>query len=288
MSMTVNGSSIRVPNGTMEQKLKRKTKAIRDLRIKVCELNFLACFLSSVVIILAGLCAYFALNFMKVSNEAKALYQENKALSQENKELEDKYEVMYENFDELTTISKTLDSQNKELVKSNQEYYEENSMLKERKELYDKYEYAIVYGGERTDITYDQLKTVESLCEDKNMDDPDMILATAMVESSGKSNARSSESTAKGYGQLLDGTSKFVYTKLLGQKGWSPAVSLDPEKNLEMMVAFYDYLYSKHGSLPRAVTHYRGLNDTGYVNKINSFLASKDKSINSIDARLRD
>lgn len=193
--------------------------------------------------------------------------------------------------DELVKISETLDSQNKALVEANEAYYVELEELREKAELYDHYSYAMVDSmGNRTDITYDQLKTLEELMEDSKVNDPDLILSWVMTESGGKENAKNPNSTAKGYGQFLDGTSRFVYSDLLNRSDWTPSVALDGETNLEMMVAYIDYLYERNGNdLYDTIRSYRGKKDiSGYVSKLDSYLAYNDKSVYQISLNLKE
>lgn len=206
--------------------------------------------------------------------------------------LESEYNVLvshYDSFnntiDELITISDELDQENQSLAKTNDSYYEELTELRSRAELYDKYNYAIVdQSGNRTDITYDQLRTLEDLVKDSSINDEDLFLSWIMTESGGKENATNTTSTAKGYGQFLNGTSKFVYTSLLGNDWWNSNVALDGESNMQMMVAYVDYLYDQSGGdLYQVIRSYRGKDDIGsYVAKMNSYLALKNKSVQTI------
>lgn len=191
----------------------------------------------------------------------------------------------------LTTISETLDAQNKELVNANEEYYNELSELRTKAELYDHYSYALVDScGNRTDITYEQLETLEELLADSKVNDQDLILAWIMTESGGNEKCKNPESTAKGYGQFLDGTSKFVYCNLLNKTNWNPSVALDGETNLEMMVAYIEYLYEANDeNLYDTIRSYRGKQDiTKYVARIDSFLAYNDKSVYEISLSLKN
>lgn len=198
--------------------------------------------------------------------------------------LVDSYDSFNNTIDELTTIAQVLDEQNQSLVQSNQEYYEELEKFRQREELYDKYEYSLYVGRTRTDITYDQLLFLEDLLKDSTINDQDLILSWIMTESGGKEDARNSESTAKGYGQFLDGTSKFVYTSLLNRDDWNPNVALDGYINLEMMITYIDYLYEVNdGDLYEIMKDYRGKRDiTNYIAKIDSYLANVDKSVHDI------
>ena len=81
-----------------------------------------------------------------------------------------KVEELSGTIEDLRDISETLDKENKQLAKSNDEYWEELSQLRERKELYEEFEWALIDRGAITDITYEQLKTLPELLEDKKVD----------------------------------------------------------------------------------------------------------------------
>lgn len=194
--------------------------------------------------------------------------------------LNGKYKSMSSMVDELTSISTELDEQNKA-------YYEELKVLRERKELFDKYSYAILNdAGERTDIKYDQIITLKELLKESSIDDEDLILAWIMTESNGNEKAKNTKSTAKGYGQILDGTSKFIYTNLMNNNSadWHSTIALNGDMNIEMMVTYIDYLYDKNnGDLYDIMRDYRGKQDiSGYVSKIDSYLENADKSVEDI------
>ena len=215
---------------------------------------------------------------------------EIKAIQSNYSYLEERLDSFVNTINELTSISETLDQQNKSLVESNQQYHEELAEFKQREELYNKYEYALYDGKKRTDITYDQLLTLEDLLEESTVNDEDLILSIVMTESKGVEKARNSSSTAKGYGQFLDGTSKFVYTRLMDKpvSSWNPNIALNGEMNLEMMVHYIDYLYEvNNGNLYEIIRDYRGKQDiSGYVAKIDSYLLNVDKSVEQISLEL--
>lgn len=198
--------------------------------------------------------------------------------------LSERYGSFVNTIDELTSISQTLDEENQYLIDSMELMEAELEEFRSREELYDRYEYALYYYGERNDITFNQLRTLEELVEDSSIQDEDLILAWILTESGGNETARNSESTAKGYGQFLNGTSEFVYTNLMGRSGWNANVALDGETNLEMMVAYIDYLYEiNDGNLYEIIRDYRGKQDvSGYISRIDSYLEKVDKSVHDI------
>ena len=239
--------------------------------------------------IITVLSCIMAISFMTQNNEFVnkeiKMTMEYNNLKKNYDYIESNLKSMSNTINELTKISEELDFQNQKLVESNQQYFEELSTLRKRTELYDKYEYALIdKSGKRTDITYDQLVTLKTLVKESKIPDEDLILAWIMTESNGVETAKNETSTAKGYGQFLDGTSRFVYTSLLNKSGWNSSVALEGNTNIEMMVAYIDYLYEKNnGDLYQIMKDYRGKQDiSGYVSKIDSYLAKSNKSVKDI------
>lgn len=191
----------------------------------------------------------------------------------------------------LVNISNELETENLLLCKTNEKYWSELKTFREREELYDKYKYAIVADGKRTDITYDQLKTLSKLVKNAKVNDEDLLLAWIMTESGGDETCTNPKSTAKGYGQILDGTSKFVYTKLMkkSKDSWDNSIAFDGNQNLELMSKYIDYLYeNNHNDLMATIRKYRGRHDvSGYVGRMNEYLASTGKSVESIAQSLK-
>lgn len=189
----------------------------------------------------------------------------------------------------MTEISQELDNQNKQLVdlynKNNQELRD----LEKRQELYDKYQYAIINSedGQRTDISYDDIVTLENLAAQKGMgkDAVDFLLAICMTESRGKANAKNSSSTASGLGQLLQSTAKMTYETLMGngRGSYQQQYAFDHTTNLKMALYYIDYLAKENNRNVIAVcTAYAGGYDAAWIDKVDSYLQTKGKSIDTI------
>jgi hypothetical protein len=185
---------------------------------------------------------------------------------------------------ELCNIIDEIDDQIEEIESINKSYVDELNMLRTRAELFDKYEYAIAYGSSgRTELTYEEIKYGEDLMLAKGLN-PHLMFGTIMVESAGKPDAVNNESGATGYGQFLDSTAKWVWTKLLGHSTYNSNIRKDGMKNIQMMAEYYDFLYAEHGSTFKVVKQYSG-NSTNvgaakYLAKVNSFTKQVGEVVN--------
>lgn len=214
-----------------------------------------------------------------------------KNMNEEIAELENALNDAYiKNNDFESTISSMSDIIN-EIQEDNNDLIEENKSLKKeikeytkRNELFNKYEYAVLdKSGNRTDLTYDQIETAETLMEKKGLD-PDILLGVIMVESGGVEKCINSESTARGYGQILEGTGQFVYENLEGNpKGsYDHSMALDGYNNIRMTSELWGWFNESGKSLYQAIQKYRGKEDvSGYIAGINSYLSTKGKTIYS-------
>lgn len=197
------------------------------------------------------------MNAEKLSVQVESLDADLTRANQLNKDLIESYN--------------TLNDELKKAVKSNKSYKKELAEYKEREDLLNKYEYAIYYGGERTDLTYDQIKYGEDLMEAKGYD-PDLLFSIIMVESRANEKCTSTVSTAKGYGQFLDGTAKFVYEDRLKLGTFQPSYSLNGKTNILMMSSYLDYLIKKNSTLTGVIRNYRGKSDVSrYMAEMNKF-----------------
>lgn len=226
-------------------------------------------------------------DYLVLSDQYEKLYTEYEAMCEEYNSNIYYTKDCEEAITDLSILVDDLDKQSKSLVISNQNYYEQIQIYEQREELFDKYEYAIIRtDGTRTDITYDQLITLESLTQERDID-TDLILSITMVESDGVESARSSRSTASGYGQFIYGTGEFVYEDLMNAGTYKHEYALDGSTNFEMMVNYIDYLEDIHdNNLYAVIRNYRGKDGKileNYINKIDNFLKNKDKSVDQIN-----
>lgn len=207
----------------------------------------------------------------KENNDLKVtVSKNNEILKNKNDEI---VKLTFEN-QELCNIIDDIDDQIEEVEEVNKSYVDELNELRTRSELYDKYEYAIAYGDERTELTYEEIQYGEDLMLAKGLN-PHLMFGTIMVESNGKPDAVNSESGATGYGQFLNYTAEWVWTKLLGNSTYNSNIRKDGKANIQMMAEYYDYLYAEHGSTFKVVKQYSG-NSTNvgaaqYLAKVNSF-----------------
>lgn len=140
-----------------------------------------------------------------------------------------------------------------------------------RQDLYNKYEYALFYEGERTDINYEHILTLERMAADNcyGTDAVALTLALVMTESHGIASAKNDKAT--GLGQLIDDTAKYSYEVLLGngEGSYKKEYAEDPELNLKMSLAYVNDLCQKHlGDPYKVIEDYRGLYSTKYIKAV--------------------
>ena len=183
---------------------------------------------------------------------------------------------------ELLNISTQLNVDRDALIADNEYLLYELDFYRHREELYNKYEYALFYNGERTDITYEHLDSLEEMVKGTSVPNPELILAIIGLESHFCATAHNA-SGASGFGQFMPGTASSVWKNLLGNDpdDWDPDMIYDPDLNLQMTVAYMDYLIDKHGSPREALRQQSGsgTNDAhldGYIATLDSYLRHTD------------
>ena len=176
---------------------------------------------------------------------------------------------------ELSDVVSELEEELIEVSDTNKSLVDELKVFREREELYDKYEYCIFdETGERTELTYSQIKLGEELMEENGYD-PNLLLGTIMVESRGNPDAYNESSGAAGYGQLMNTTAEYLWEDVMGLSDYNPQIRYDGDANIYMMAEYYNYLYKNGYDTFRVVKQYSGnLYDYGayeYLSKINSY-----------------
>ena len=277
-------------------RMKRRVSSVRQenqsLRFKLtaCLIGMVGLFVVSVVSIATLVVDNYSLrNDLTVASEKyDTLMADNQSLIAENQSLSSTYNDAVLILSDVSEIAYQLDQQNRTLNDDLNDALEKIKQYESREELFDSYEWALFReNGSRTDISYNDIITLEELVDEKDLSDDtvDLVLAMAMTESNGNANARNVSSSAVGLGQFLSGTGRFVYTSLMGNDVYNhQETASDSETNLEMMVYYLEYLdVENNHNIERVISCYRGIESPNYKYKINSYLAKNDLSLATID-----
>lgn len=277
-------------------RMKRRVSSVRQenqsLRFKLtaCLIGMVGLFVVSVVSIATLVVDNYSLrNDLTVASEKyDILMADNQSLIAENQSLSNTYNDAVLILSDVSQIAYQLDQQNRTLNDDLNDALAKIKQYESREELFDSYEWALFRkDGSRTDISYNDIVTLEELVDEKDLSDDtvDLVLAMAMTESNGNANARNISSSAVGLGQFLSGTGRFVYTSLMGNDVYNhQETASDSETNLEMMVYYLEYLDVKNNhNIERVISCYRGIESPNYKYKINSYLAKNDLSLATID-----
>ena len=277
-------------------RMKRRVSSVRQenqsLRFKLtaCLIAMVGLFVVSVVSIATLVVDNYSLrNDLTVASEKyDTLMADNQSLIAENQSLSSTYNDAVLILSDVSQIAYQLDQQNRTLNDDLNDALEKIKQYESREKLFDSYEWALFReDGSRTDISYNDIITLEELVDEKDLSDDtvDLVLAMAMTESNGNANARNVSSSAVGLGQFLSGTGRFVYTSLMGNDVYNhQETASDSETNLEMMVYYLEYLDVKNNhNIERVISCYRGIESPSYKYKINSYLAKNDLSLATID-----
>ena len=270
------------------ERMKNRLSIITKERDKLQNNLIISATLNMLLVILVGIGILIFIGNISMHNIKIAGYKTEIAnLESELSSLSEEFNTTTQLLADVSEIAVSLDEDNMTLKEDNLSLQEELNIYKDREELYNKYEYALYReDGTRTDISYDNLKTLEEQTKEKGMTEEanDLILAIAMTESKGTESAKNINSSASGYGQFLSSTGKFVYTELLGNETYNHSVdALDGNKNITMMVAYIDYLGEKYnGNIIAVMDEYRGIHDDTYLVKIDNYLSKKDLQLSSI------
>ena len=237
-----------------------------------------------------------------VNGMNKAIEDRDKVIAQKESEIDlyqqdivtvvNAYNTLYNDTMALTDMNVELAKDNEELSKKANTDNEELEDLRHRAELYDKYNYAIINqmdpnlpeDQKRTDITYDQIDTLESLAAENGLseDAAALVLAIAMNESRGQEDAKNPSSTATGYCGILNTTGKYLYEDIMGNPAgsYSHDMCYNGYINLELSLQYIRYLNDMYGGdVLRVVNGYRGYYDAAYDSQLDANLQRGGKSL---------
>lgn len=258
-------------NTTTEQliQMMKNTPITNALTIKITTKLLLVVVLFSLVVGFSLGSMYTTITYLKQGNqvekhienikeskstEVKILEDNSIAL---NKSIEQKDILISNKQKEIDNLTKSLDSKNQEISSLNSELI----IFKEREELYDKYEIAVMNtNGKRTDLTYEDIKYAEELSLSKGIP-PKLIFYMMKLESNFNPKLQSSQSSARGLLQVIKGTGEYTHTKLLNKSKstYNHDEMFDPKKNMEYAITYIDYTFDRsNGSVYEAMKRYSG------------------------------
>lgn len=158
---------------------------------------------------------------------------------------------------EIDGLVKSLDSKNQEISSLNDELF----IFKERAELYDKYEIAVMNtNNKRTDLTYDDIKYAEELCLSKGIP-PKLIFYMMKLESNFNPKLQSSSSSARGLLQVIKGTGEFTHTKLMNKpiETYNHDNVFNSRTNMDYAITYIDYTFDRaKGNVYEMMKRYSG------------------------------
>ena len=241
-------------------------------------------------IIIAVLCIsgmiFFAGLYAKQAITTSILENKVDKQSTQIASLSDTVNNQKENIEKLSKVATELDNENSNLANTLSTQQEELDELREREELYDKYDYAIIRSdGSRTDIDYTDIMTLEELAKQEGLgeDAVSLVLAISVNESKGFADVKNPNSSAAGLCGLLSSTAKYSYEVLLdnGKGTYKSSYVYDSLTNLEMTLYYIAYLKENTNSNYELLVAYRGgMDDPHYMAVIQKYTG---KSIYALD-----
>ena len=138
----------------------------------------------------------------------------------------------------------------------------EIDQLRNAHQLIKEYEYILMHGNRRTDITFSQLQHGIDVMESQGLN-PHLMFGLYKLESSGVERATNSRSTARGYGQFLESTGRWVYENHQflgnGEGTYNHNKAFCGYTNMEMTASYLSWLMRRaNGDVRQALINYNG------------------------------
>jgi hypothetical protein len=179
------------------------------------------------------------------------------ALIEENVEL--KVKLMTIETDHLIDVKKVTSEYEATITRQEELISSIDSNLDSLEYYYTKYQYIFRDAkNAKNPIQLSHVVKLDQEAKDRNLD-PHELASIIFIESGYNMQAKSSLSSARGAGQILGSTGEYIHTKLLGyDTPYSHDMALDPIKNIEMMAAYVEYLYTFNPTPYDMVKYYSG------------------------------
>lgn len=262
-------------------------KVYRILKSKINKIGKSTLTLAATVVFLAAIMSAFiisAKNMEASNNELKQYIEETNKIN--------KLEM-----EKVTNKIVAIENINSELLEENTDLKANNDKLEvqiqELEEARANYNYVLAKSdGNRTDMSMDELKFGIEQMEKRNID-PHLLYGVVMVESNAKRNTTNNKSTARGYGQFLKGTARWVYEVKLnkGKNTYNHAMAFDGKTNLEMGAEYISYLMEKNnGSIMKTCLDYNGRElGEAYYHRVNDIIAKNtDTNLQEIEQKYKE
>ncbi len=191
----------------------------------------------------------------------------------------------------LTVVGSTQEGKqltSTEAIEKINQIKKELNDLKNRKELYDKYEYVLFDNGKRTDMKYSMVAYGEEIMKKENID-PNMLFGLVMVESRGVEKAQNPTSSARGFCQLIDTTAKSLYEKVLNKGPYTHDYAFNGYINLELGAKLISRNMREYkGNTYTTIQLYRGVTDArSYYASVDKFVSRGGTSLRQIENKYR-
>lgn len=153
------------------------------------------------------------------------------------------------------SLDKSNDTINDITTKYDSKVNEYKTLTKMDIDLYNEYSYAIEYP--KSDVTLDDIKMITRIAKEYDLN-PHLWLSKVELESGYRSYAKSSSSSASGWGQVIKGTAKWVYENKL-KLGTYNHSTMGTNKEINTRISMY-YLSSliKENGVYNGLIRYNG------------------------------
>ena len=150
--------------------------------------------------------------------------------------------------------------------------------------LLKKYSYVIDKAPVDGGVSPELILYMDNLCKEKDIN-PHMVWAIIDIESGFNSRAKNVNSSARGLGQFLSSTGKFVYESFIGTDSYNHAVHAhDPYIGIQLIINYLNYLKLYHmDNVVSMIQNYSGSTDMSYFNKLETQMAAYGSDIFVID-----
>ena len=118
----------------------------------------------------------------------------------------------------------------------------------------------------------------------ENFINPELLFAIIDTRSGGDLFKTIPNSTARGYGLMIESTSRWVYEDIMGNENYTHDMQFDGSKSIEILANYIVYLMEVYdGNIEKLLYSYVGGDDKDFINNINNYLKARNINIKDIE-----
>lgn len=210
--------------------------------------NILPYMVLTIFVLITAVCLFKTLTVISINIGEKSINNDNEIIELNNK---------------INTLEKTISNMNIKLVEMTD--YIDTIEIKNNSDIE-------IYKINENFIPNDHARIGIKIMSENGIN-PTLLFAIIDARSNGDLFKTIPDSTAKGYGLMIESTARWVYEDIMNENNYTHDIQNDGSKSIEILSNYIVYLMKVYdGDIEKVLYSYVGNKDEEFVNEINDYL----------------